>query len=286
MPEFPDIPIVAIGPGSQPGRADDGLEYLAMPSGMQTYRRPILPEPEDTTGLRQGKRILAGILQALRRWRPDGPTASLDLGELDQANRAFVDQALGEGEVSVACDGHSPIRAQEAVLAGVWRVQHFDIQARLIRDTVEVGDVPGFVRSASFADADVALDTRCDSGDPAIQNAPALLVELADRLAGYQAADAVHTINLSLLPLSAADLLLLGERMGVGPVTILSRGYGNCRIGSTAKRNAWWIKYFNSQDALILNTIEVTAVPKVALAAAEDIADSALRLDEILEMYR
>ena len=74
--------------------------------------------------------------------------------------------------------------------------------------------------------------------------------------------------------------------MGVGPVTILSRGYGNCRIGSTAKRNGWWIKFYNSQDALILNTIEIVDIPSVAIAAPEDIADSADRLNEILEMYR
>ena len=58
------------------------------------------------------------------------------------------------------------------------------------------------------------------------------------------------------------------------------------RIGSTAQPNVWWIKYFNSQEALILNTIEVIDVPAVAQAAAEDIADSAERLDEILELYR
>jgi hydrogenase-1 operon protein HyaF len=37
---------------------------------------------------------------------------------------------------------------------------------------------------------------------------------------------------------------------------------------------------------MILNTIEITAVPEVACASPEDIADSAGRLDEILEIYR
>ena len=48
----------------------------------------------------------------------------------------------------------------------------------------------------------------------------------------------------------------------------------------------WWIKYFNSEDALILNTIEVTNMPEVVMAAPEDIEDSAHRLQEILEIYR
>jgi hydrogenase-1 operon protein HyaF len=42
------------------------------------------------------------------------------------------------------------------------------------------------------------------------------------------------------------------------------------------------VQYFNSQDALILNTIEVTEVPEVACAAALDLEDSAERLAEVI----
>ena len=66
-------------------------------------------------------------------------------------------------------------------------------------------------------------------------------------------------------------------------MTLLSRGYGNCRITSTRLRDTWWVQYFNSMNSLILNTIEVTAVPEVALAAPEDFADSLSRLGEWLE---
>ena len=80
-------------------------------------------------------------------------------------------------------------------------------------------------------------------------------------------------------------MALLGSRLGVGPITILSRGYGNCRIGSTQKNNIWWIKYYNSDDKIILNTIEVIDIPEVAAAAPEDIEDSAERLQDILSVY-
>jgi hydrogenase-1 operon protein HyaF len=43
----------------------------------------------------------------------------------------------------------------------------------------------------------------------------------------------------------------------------------------------WRVRYFNSMDTLILDTIEVTGVPEVACAAREDVADSAERLGEI-----
>ena len=286
MSEFPEIPIVAIGPGSQPQQEDESLDHLITPGEMQTYAAPPLPEPEEAVDRVAGKRVLEGVLDALRAYRPGAAARAIDLDGLAPADLDFLNQALGEGEVSVVCDGLSPIKAQEGVLAGVWRVQHFDADGRMIHDTIEVGEVPDMVRSLSFRDADSSLDTDFDEQDPNIQNAPALLVELADALAARRPGDPTHVLNLTLLPLSEGDRLLLGERLGVGPTTILSRGYGNCRIGATAKRNVWWIKYFNSQDVLILNSIEVIEVPSVAVAAPEDIRDSAERLDEILELYR
>jgi hydrogenase-1 operon protein HyaF len=63
---------------------------------------------------------------------------------------------------------------------------------------------------------------------------------------------------------------------------MLSRGYGNCRVTATGLREVWWVQYFNSDDKLILNTLEVTPVPAAVLAAQEDIEDSAERLGEIL----
>jgi hydrogenase-1 operon protein HyaF len=49
--------------------------------------------------------------------------------------------------------------------------------------------------------------------------------------------------------------------------------------------NVWWIKFFNSQDALILSTIEVVDVPEIALAAPEDFADTCVRLREIVALF-
>ena len=95
-----------------------------------------------------------------------------------------------------------------------------------------------------------------------------------------------HVINLSLLPHTEEDLTFLDALLGRSGLTVLSRGYGNCRIMATATRDTWWVQYYNSQDAMILNSIEIGGVPEVACAAPEDIADSAERLHEILEIYR
>ena len=92
-------------------------------------------------------------------------------------------------------------------------------------------------------------------------------------------------MNLSLLPLSESDIAFLEERLGRGPVEILSRGYGNCQVFSTRTPGVWWVRYFNSMGTLILNSLEVTAVPEVVAAADEDLRDSARRLREILASY-
>jgi len=119
-----------------------------------------------------------------------------------------------------------------------------------------------------------------------VMNAPPLVTEMNDQIQQIATQGGNHTINLSLLPQTEQDLAYLQACLGGGRVVILSRGYGNCRITSTGTKNVWWVQYFNSQDTMILNTLEITHVPEVACAAAEDIADSAQRLNEILEVYR
>ena len=64
---------------------------------------------------------------------------------------------------------------------------------------------------------------------------------------------------------------------------MLSRGYGNCRIVNTRAAGIWRVTYFNSQDMIILDTLEVGSVPEVACAAQQDLEDSAERLAEVLE---
>ena len=98
--------------------------------------------------------------------------------------------------------------------------------------------------------------------------------------------DLPHVINLTLLPHTEADLDWLAEALGTGSVTILSRGYGNCRITATALPHVWRVQYFNSMDTLILDTFEVSGLPEVACAAPEDLADSAARLRTVIEAIR
>ncbi|MEZ5718827.1 MAG: hydrogenase expression/formation C-terminal domain-containing protein [Burkholderiaceae bacterium] len=72
------------------------------------------------------------------------------------------------------------------------------------------------------------------------------------------------------------------EQLGTGRVVILSRSYGNCRISNTRVPNTWRVVYYNSQDAMILNSIEVVDMPEVACAAPRTWSIPQQRLREVM----
>lgn len=273
------------GPGSQPEDFDGGkLEYMVMPNGMMTFSAAHVPEAEDAREHEAGLAAAGQILTLLRRAEATGEPGRVDLSALSRDDLAFVDQLLGDGEVSVVAG--SAAQAQESVLAGVWRVRCYDPDGARLADYAEVGAFPHDLLEAAFAGAATQLSLP-DTLGPNIFNAPPLLVEINEHVPhARDAGRGPHIINLSLLPHTEEDLSFLHDHLGKGELIILSRGYGNCRIQATATRDTWWVRYYNSQDTLILNSIEISRIPEVALAAPEDIADSAERLGEILDSYQ
>lgn len=274
------MPPSGFGPGSQPTE-DDGMEldYLAMPSGMQTFAAH-LPEIEDTEALAPALAFLAEIAVACDEAAQIGAGRSMPLDGLDAANRALVLETLGEGEVSAICEGDGPaLRAQESVFAGVWVVADGDARR------IEVAPIPRDIAARAFEPQTPAIGALAPRG-PGVVNAPALVAELMDQSAIWRPGADPHVVNLSLLPHTPEDLDHLETALGTGSVRILSRGYGNCRVSATGLANLWRVQFFNSSDALILDTFEVSTVPEVALAAREDFEDSAVRLCEVLEAIR
>ncbi len=277
--EFP-IPVVAIGAGSQD---EDGeqLSYIELPKEMSTFSMPSLPDPEQARDALEARAVLRWLADTIDAWpeRPDGD--SLDIGVLDAHNRDIVDQVLGEGEVSIIVGGSGETRIQESVFTGVWRLRVYGADGGLERDLVEVGPIPLAAIEAARAAAAVSVPEFEAAADAL--SAPPVLAEIADRVASRQPGDPAHVINLSLLPMSPTDGRQLGEVLAAGPVRILSRGYGSCRITSTVVRDTWWVQYVNGYGNPMVDSIEITDVPEVALASAEDIAESALRVREALE---
>lgn len=278
-----EIILPILGQGSQPPEADGSeLDYLTMPEEMNIYRMPQISTDLNAADLAQAKIVVLQLQHMLAIYPT--PCPAIDLSDLNDINRRFIDELLGEGEVSILYEGQQALAVQEAMLAGVWRSQSLDSQ-QLVADQLEVGIIPQQICQSVFAEAAERIDIDMSALPEGVMNAPPLLAELNAKIGEYRPDAEPHVINLSLLPQTEQDLALLEQSLGRGPVTILSRGYGNCRITATATRNVWWVQYFNSQDTLILNTLEVSEIPGVACASPEDIADSRQRLDEILEVY-
>ena len=282
MKEFP-IPVRAtegaIGPVSQPD--DDSFSYMPFPLEALAFSMPQVPEDADAASVAAARRLLARFVEQM----DDGATPRVELSALPAGVLRVLNESLGEGEVSVRIatrngDG-AEVRIQETVFAGVWRELHLRADGSVEHDWLHACPVP----PVALERAQRAATTHLAPFElpRGAMNSPALLTEIREQVLHFRAGQPTHVINLSLLPLTPEDQVVLEQAAPVGPVAILSRGFGNCRITSTTLRNLWRVQYFNSMQTLILNTLEVVEVPEVAMAAADDLADSRERLRELLD---
>jgi hydrogenase-1 operon protein HyaF len=265
-----------VGAGSQP--EEEELFYLPKPGDMSVFRAPI-PRPPASPEALAGARTLLEALVADMEAKAFGAEVApcLSLLGVDAAVVDEVNELLGQGEVSVLVKGSRTLRVQETAFPSVWRVQSLREDGSLERDDVEAGAMPKAVLDA-MATAPKSAEIKAEPAG--LMNAPALVNELFAQSAQYQAGQSAHVINLTLLPVTPEDLQYMADCMGFGTISMLSRGYGNCRITATGLPHTWWVQYFNSMDQLILNTLEVVQVPEAALAAREDYEDSIERLKE------
>lgn len=273
---FP-ISVISMGPGSQ---GDEAPDYMPLPK-METFSAPRLPDNASAEAVAAAAEVLGAFVERMGQVGFEGG-AALDLLELRPSVREVVTQSLGFGEVSAFTTAPEHWRVQETAFAGLWRVLRIGDDGKTTVDCLETGAIPA-VLGEMMSWNGAALLPPPDYPDGTM-NAPALVEEIRQQAAAWQPGQAPHVINLTLLPVSEADLDTLYGWLGHREVSLLSRGYGNCRITSTRLKKVWWVQYFNSMDTLILNSIEVIDMPEVALAAAEDFADSLERLREYLDL--
>ena len=273
------MPPAGFGPGSQP-TPEDGVEldYLPLPSGMRTFSEPWI-DPDDAESAQPALAVLARVAVACDRVAAGGAAEALDVAMLDDAARRLLAETLGEGEVSARLEVDPPVRAVESVFAGVWSLTSG------ARSRIEIAHAPTAVAARAFTPVAPAQGSATPRGSGVV-NAPPILSELLDRSAAWRPGDEVHVVNLTLLPHTPEDLDFLEAGFGKGAATLISRGYGGCRVEATATRNLWRVRYFNSMDVMILDSFEVTDMPEVALAATEDLSDSAGRIRDVLEAIR
>jgi hydrogenase-1 operon protein HyaF len=278
MKSFP-LPVRPSGPGSQ--IEEEPLQYLDIPRDVATFEMPSVPSTADVASLAIARDALARLLAMMNQWRPGAPRPVLDMRGVPLAAQTVANQMLGDGEVSIQVTGSRTLKVQESVFTGLWRVVELDGAGQLLADWLEAAPLPAAVLAAARDGArDALMPVEIPAG---AMNSPALLHELQGQLKTRKAGDPPHVLNLTLFPMTPEDHRVLERALPVGNVAIISRGFGNCRVTSTAARGIWRVQYFNSMNTLILNTIEVVDVPEVAVAAPEDLDDTCERLAELID---
>lgn len=285
------IPVVA---EPLPAADDSELSYAPLPR-LETFAMPIPPSVDDPAAGAAAAKLIGQLLAPMRAHSGNGDSWRLELNDIAPEVQTLINQSLGEGDVSIVVQETSEatatapatLRIQETAFTGLWRVRSFAGDGHLLRDTLEIAAIPAAVRerAARIDGGDARVDA---AAYPAagLMNAPAVLAEIADQLAARSAGSPPYIINLTLLPMQPDDLRAIDAYLGSGPVQILSRGFGNCRISAGRFANLWRVQYFNSMETRILDTVEITSIPEVALATREDIADSADRLAELIDWLR
>jgi hydrogenase-1 operon protein HyaF len=255
---------------------DPECQYVALPETMKTFVAPSLHAWGE---IPEGRVLLARLAENLAAQRQGQAAPPIDLMAYTADIREFVGQVLGEGEISILADSaDGRLGINEAVFTGVWRIRHYQ-DGWLAQDYLETGAIPAILADwvaghdepppfpASFPDT--------------LMNAPPLAHELFAKSRAF-APGREEIVNLTLLPMTPEDLAFLADCLGLAGVSILSKGYGECRMRRTKLPNVWWVQHLNSTGQLILNTLEITALPSLAMAAPEDLEDSGARLEDVL----
>lgn len=255
-------------------RAASGVvSFLATSSGEQLIAR--CPRAAE---------LLPRLADALQNQSAEAPGALFDITDYEADDRELLTQVLGAGEVSgvAALPDGVMAQIQEATMAGLWRVRFTDAAGSLSADYLEVAAIPEIVKRAAELTADRLTFGAAPAG---AMNVMPLLAEISDRMQAHRPGDPPHTINFSLLPVSEIDMEFLQQTLGNGPVQLISRGYGACKVTATGARNVWSVQFFNATNAIILDTLEIGDAPAAACAADQDFHNSAERLREIHEAY-
>lgn len=229
--------------------------------------------------------MLGEVARALAAHRDAHEHPRFPLDKLDADALALLGEILGEGEVTMSLGIDPRFDVRESVLPGLWRVQAVQSDGRVVQDWIEVGDVPDVVRAGARAMTQPVLELPTAAPEGTM-NALPVLAEVAARMPAAAAGEPNHVINFSLLPLTPVDSALITRVLGRAAFAAESRGFGKARVYLTGHRHVWGVQFYNGIGSVILDTLEIGALPVSLLAAEDDYADSAQRLTEILEAYQ
>jgi hydrogenase-1 operon protein HyaF len=103
--------------------------------------------------------LLHEIRHAVRRLAEGGEGAVIDLRSLPLApgEEKKVEEALGQGEVSIRIDAMGPSTITETAIPGVWLVTHRNTEDEVVARFIEIARVPALV-PAQADDIKAGLD--------------------------------------------------------------------------------------------------------------------------------
>ena len=282
------VPVVA-GPGSQPESED--WSCLALPATIETWREASTPEP-GSAGASEVLPLLRSMVAALAEDPSPEPSLVFPVDALGADAHRLLAQVMGEGEVSAqivparetGANTGALVRIQESRYPGVWRVIVDSASGERLDDRIEIGAIPAAILHETQYSGSTQ-GTVPDASNHDLMNAPSIATEIVAaqaRAIGRHGAGS-HVINFSLLPVTPADIEWLDRMLGTGPVGLFSTGYGKCTVIATGWRYVWRVRYFDGSNRVLLDTLDITRIPEVVVASAEDLADSLRHLRDLVQ---
>jgi hydrogenase-1 operon protein HyaF len=108
----------------------------------------------------------------------------------------------------------------------------------------------------------------------------ALMAEIAGLMENLTARNISGSIDLLGLPLSAACLALLEQRLGTGEITATLTAAGSSEIRETSFSGVWWSSHADETGRIVAMLIDVALVPELLKADIDDVRLSHRRLLE------
>ena len=109
-----------------------------------------------------------------------------------------------------------------------------------------------------------------------------ILQQIADMLEALAATGATGMIDLQDAQLAPQEYEMLREALAEGEVHAVIDAVEPAEVRETIYPGVWWFTQYNVEGDIVADIIEVTALPEVLKAHADDVADGLARLKEFL----
>jgi hydrogenase-1 operon protein HyaF len=112
--------------------------------------------------------------------------------------------------------------------------------------------------------------------------ADAVLSEIASLAAKQAAGGGPAAVELTSMPLTAADRAEIEARLGRGEVAATVESAGRSELWETAYSGVWFVRHLGDDGAVATEAIEICPAPEILFSHPDDRRAAAARLGEDL----